>query len=110
MEHAIDEAQTSAEAAMAHYNLAVFHDNNSREAEAVPHYERALQLGLDQPMRSEALAWLASCLYKTGKPQEALGRIEESLSCAQDPQLTRFLLGLKQRIHAKTSRRDEATA
>jgi tetratricopeptide (TPR) repeat protein len=95
LERAIDEAQTREERAAAHYELAVFHDNNSREAEAIPHYEQALQLGLDQPTRVQALAWLASSLYKTGKPRAALARAEESLSGTQDAQLTRFLIGLR---------------
>ncbi|MEK7188855.1 MAG: hypothetical protein AAB685_03320 [Patescibacteria group bacterium] len=38
----------------------------SREALAIPNYEKAIELGLDRKTKSMALAWLASSLYKTG--------------------------------------------
>jgi tetratricopeptide (TPR) repeat protein len=101
LERAIAEARTSDEQALAHYQLAVFHDNNSREADAIPHYERALALGLDRHTQTQALAWLASSLYKTQQPAAALGRIDEALSLGPDPELTRFLLGLRRRVQAK---------
>ena len=91
LERAIDEAGTVEKQAMAHYHLAVFHDNNSREAEAIPQYERALALGLDRNTQVHALAWLASSLYKTNRPAVALERIEQALSLFPDPDLTQFL-------------------
>ena len=86
--------------AVAYYNLGVFHDNNAREAEAIPNYEKALKLGLDNKKKSECLAWLASSLYKTGKPKEALKRLEESYKIA-GPKLKKFLDGLRRRINKK---------
>lgn len=96
--HAIDQAQTNEERAHAYYDLAVFHDNNSREAEAIPNYERALELGLEQTTRVEALAWLASSLYKTGRVQEAAVRAREAEALVEDQQLRSFVLGLQRRI------------
>ena len=103
LERAIEEARTVEECAVAHYDLAVFHDNNSREAEAIPHYERALGLGLDHMTKTHALAWLASSLYKTGKLGEAGARADEALLLAQDQQLMAFLLGLRRRIMSRMS-------
>jgi len=97
LEQAIATAPTDAARASAHLALAIFHDNNSREAEAIPHYEAALRLGLDPTPRAEALAWLASSLHKTGRPLEALQRIDESLAAGPTPELTRFLTGLRRR-------------
>jgi tetratricopeptide (TPR) repeat protein len=98
LERAIEAAPTGRERAGAHYDLAVFHDNNSREAEAIPHYERALELGLESPTRARALAWLASSLYKTGRPREALARVEEAFALAEERELIGFLQGLRRRV------------
>lgn len=97
LESRIKEPQRDADRAIAHYDLALFHDNNSREAEAIPHYQEALRLGLAEPAHSQALAWLASSLYKIGSAEAALGRIAEARKNAQ-PQLLEFLLGLEKRI------------
>jgi len=109
LERAIDEAGTVEEQAMAHYHLSVFHDNNSQEAEAIPHYERALALGLDRNTQVQALAWLASSLYKTNKPAVALERVEQALSLVPDTDRTQFLLGLRRRIQAKLPRVHRST-
>ncbi len=101
LERAVAAATTPEEVALAHYRLAVFHDNNSREAEAIPHYQRALQGSLDRHTTAHALAYLASSLHKTGQPQAALDRVEEALTLSQDPELTRFLLGLRGRIQRR---------
>ena len=71
---AVQRAKSDAEKAVAHFNLGLFHDNNGREAEAIPRYEAALTLGLDRSQRPYCLAWLASSLYKTGRLAEGLGR------------------------------------
>ena len=97
LEQAIEGARDERTMAVACFALAVFHDNNSREAEAIPLYRKALKLGLERKERAEALAWLASSLYKTGKVQEALGCIEEAMGIAEG-ELVRFLEGLKGRI------------
>ena len=97
LENAILNAATPPEAASAHFELALFHDNNNREAEAIPHYEEALRLVLPSEQRAKCLAWLASSLYKTEKFQEALARADESATLA-DSELTKWLSGLRRRI------------
>ena len=95
---AVESASSRSDRAIAHYNLGLFHDNNGREAEAIPHYEAALDLGLDGATQSQALAWLASSLYKTGALEEATKRVRQSQSLACDASLVRFLSGLERRI------------
>ncbi len=98
---AIEEAGTDNHRALAHFELALFHDNNGREAEAVPQYEAAISLGLAEKRNAEALAWLASSLYKTGRPYDAMQRLAQSRAVAQDARLLRFLVGLERRIHRR---------
>ena len=95
---AVESAQSRSDKAIAHYNLGLFHDNNGREAEAIPHYEAALELGLDGATQSQTLAWLASSLYKTGALEEATRRVRQSRSLASDASLVRFLASLERRI------------
>ncbi len=68
---ALQQATTKSAKARAHYDLALFHYNNSREAQVIRHYESVLALGVDQTLEPEALAWLASSLYKTDRHLEA---------------------------------------
>jgi len=72
LEDAVDRAASARARAIALYQLALFHDNNSRESIAIPLYEKALRTGLRLDLKAQALAWLASSLYKTGRPQHAL--------------------------------------
>ena len=95
---AVESAQSRSDKAIAYYDLGLFHDNNGREAEAIPYYEAALELGLDGATKSQALAWLASSLYKTGALDEAIRRVGQSRSLASDASLVRFLVGLEKRI------------
>jgi tetratricopeptide (TPR) repeat protein len=97
LEQAIERARTKRERALAYHHVAVFHDNNLREAEAIPHYRRALALGLDKATRARALAWLASSLYKTGQPKAALRSIAQA-SQLGEPALEQFLARLKRRV------------
>ena len=53
---AVERAGADDSRARAHFELAVFHDNNGREAEAVPQNEAAIGLGLDKRRNAEALA------------------------------------------------------
>ena len=101
---AVEEAGTDDSRALAHFELALFHDNNGREAEAVPHYEAAISLGLDKKRNSEALAWLASSLYKTGRPHDAIQRLMQAHAVAQDMGLQRFLDSLEGCINRSLSR------
>ena len=97
LENKIIQAKNKKAKAIAHYNLGLFHDNNGREKEAIPNYLKALKFGLEKKIKSQALAWLASSLYKTGKPKEALKRIKESKKIG-DKKLQQFLMGLEKRI------------
>jgi|SRR5579871_2595401 len=99
LEDAIAAARHTSTKAHAHYAIALFHDNNSREAEAIPHYKQAIALGLPRLIRAQALAWLASSLYKTGAPEEALANLAKAKQLASDPELLRFLEGLERRIN-----------
>ena len=101
---AVEEAGTDDSRAIAHFELALFHDNNGREAEAVPHYEAAISLGLDKKRNAEALAWLASSLYKTGRPHDAIQRLMQARAVAQDTGLHRFLDRLERRINRSLTR------
>lgn len=95
---AVEKAGADDARALAHFELAVFHDNNSREVEAVPQYEAAIGLGLDEERNAKALAWLASSLYKTARPHDAMGRLMQARAVARDADLRRFLDGLERRI------------
>ena len=53
---ALNRARTQSDEARAHYDLGLFHDNNGREAQAIPHYRKALKLGIDPGVVPEALA------------------------------------------------------
>lgn len=97
LELAIEEAANKKERVIAYYNLGLFHDNNSRESEAIPNYRLALKFGLSGKMKSQALTWLASSLYKTGKRKEALKVCLKAQKIA-DKKLQKFLLGLHKRI------------
>lgn len=98
LESALDQASTESAKADAHFNLALFHDNNGREAQAIPHYRNALALGVDPAVEAKALAWLASSLYKTGHDSEARRQALTALSIAKDHQLSGFLPRLLKRI------------
>lgn len=84
--------------ALAHYRLGLFHDNNSREAEAIPHYRKAIALGLPRPIEAQAHAWLASSLYKTGYPAQAIKNLRKAAKVTTHTRLQRFLRGLELRI------------
>lgn len=95
---ALRQASSRSEQAQAHYELGLFHDNNGREAQAIPHYREALALGINPAVVPEALAWLASSLFKTGQPEEASVTARRALRLTQDPTLEKFLVGLLRRI------------
>jgi hypothetical protein len=98
LEDAVDRAASARTKATALYQLAVFHDNNSRESIAIPLYEVALRSGLPPNLKAQALAWLASSLSKTGAPKRALGRIHQARNITKSLKLLKFLDGLESRI------------
>jgi len=104
LERAAARARSRREKALASFNLAVFHDNNAREPKAIPHYQRALRLGLPSTVRADALAWLASSLYKSGRPRRALSTIGRARRIARDAELLKFLYGLERRVRRSLAR------
>ena len=74
-ERAVAEAPLDARA---WFWLAATRDNRGLEAEAIPAYERALQLGLDDTEAPKAWIWLASSYSKTGRCAEALDALSHS--------------------------------
>lgn len=66
--------------ALAWFWLAATRDNRALEAEAIPAYEKALQLGLAGPEEAKAWTWLASSYSKTGRHADALSAIASAES------------------------------
>jgi hypothetical protein len=104
LQQRVTRAKTKNAKAIAYFQLAVFHDNNSREAKAIPSYLAAIRLGLPPRTRAKALAWLASSLYKTDSPAAALRYVRQSLRSATGSDLVTFAKGLERRILRKLSR------
>ena len=98
LEQAVAAAKNRRAKALAHYRLGVFHDNNSREASAIPHYRRAIALGLDASTEACALAWLASSLHKTGSRPAAMRCVKRVLAGRCPRNLRGFLMRLRSRI------------
>jgi tetratricopeptide (TPR) repeat protein len=101
LEAAIASAKGKDEKALAHYRCGLFHDNNGRESKAIPHYQKAISLGLEKPIRAQAFAWLASSFSKTDRPTEAVEALRSSMRIAEDPGLRKFLTGLEGRIQRR---------
>lgn len=68
--------------ALAWFWLAATRDNRGLEGEAIPAYEKALQLGLPRPEEAKAWTWLASSYSKTGRHADALSAIANAESIA----------------------------
>lgn len=101
LEDAVERASSVHARAIALYRLALFHDNNSREAVAIPFYEKAIAFGLSPNLKAQALAWLSSSLYKTGNSKGALTRIDQAREIATSRELRKFLAGLEARINRR---------
>jgi tetratricopeptide (TPR) repeat protein len=99
-ETTVQHARTAKTKALAHYRLAAFHDRNGREAEAIPHYHAALDLGLPPKTKAQALAWLASSYYKVGDFKAAIRQVLDANKIARSPALRRFLERLRQKLIA----------
>ena len=98
LEDRVRQAVSPRAKAIALYDLALFHDNNSREAQAVPLYVTAIRSGLPRKLNAQAHAWLASSLYKTGNRKHARARIGEARAITKDRTLTKFLDRLEGRL------------
>jgi len=108
LEAEVDRAKSLRHKAIALYRLALFHDNNTRESDAIPLYEKALKTGLDAALKAKAIAWLTSSLHKTGEPQRAMSRLRQAREIARrtkNASLQKFLDGLEARIARSLARK-----
>jgi tetratricopeptide (TPR) repeat protein len=70
--------------ALAEYELGGEHDSAGRPAEAVPHYERALELGLPEELVPRCLLQLASTLRNLDRRDESLAIYDEAIASFPD--------------------------
>ena len=70
------------------------HDREGREAEAVPCYERALALDLDDPERPRALLGLGSTYRNLGRHDDAVRVLEVAVAEYPDRAELRLFLAL----------------
>jgi tetratricopeptide (TPR) repeat protein len=99
LQRAVEAVSGKREKARAYFNLGVFHDNNSRERQAIPNYKMAIRLGLDRGRETMARAWLASSLFKTGQAKRALKECAQVRRLAKNASLRKFVENLERRIH-----------
>jgi cyanophycin synthetase len=82
--------------AVTEYELGGEHDSAGREQEAIPHYERALELGLPDELVPRCLLQLASSLRNAGRADEALATFDDAIARYPDdaalPLFRAFLL------------------
>ncbi len=69
---------TKEELAKANYESACACDRQGKEEEAIPYYQKALDLGLSGQDRTEALLGLGSSLRNVGKAREAVVLLENA--------------------------------
>jgi cyanophycin synthetase len=78
------------------YELGGEHDSAGRELEAIPHYERALELGLPDELVPRCLLQLASSLRNAGRADDALATFDDAIARHPDdaalPLFRAFLL------------------
>ena len=73
-------AERDPDDAIAVFELAGVRDFVGREAEAEPLYRRALELGLVEPQRGQAVIQLASTVRNLGRPDEALALLRDEFA------------------------------
>ena len=78
------------------YETACAHDRDGEEAEAIPHYEKALELGLSERDRPGALVGLGSSLRNVGRHQEAVELLCKAVNEFPDDPALHSFLGLAQ--------------
>ncbi|WP_431277278.1 tetratricopeptide repeat protein [Leifsonia poae] len=66
--------------AVALFESAGARDFAGREAEAEPLYRRALELGLEEPQRAQAMIQLASTLRNLGRADESVALLQRELA------------------------------
>lgn len=62
------------------YEIGGEHDSGGRADEAIPHYERALVLGLRDELVPQALLQLGSSLRNVGRNDEAIARFDDAVA------------------------------
>lgn len=62
------------------YEIGGEHDSAGRELEAIPHYERALALGLREELVPGALLQLGSSLRNAGRNDEAIALFDDAVA------------------------------
>jgi tetratricopeptide (TPR) repeat protein len=62
------------------YEIGGEHDSAGRADEAIPHYERALELGLPEELVPRALLQLGSSLRNVGRNDDALALFDDALA------------------------------
>ncbi|MFF1632902.1 tetratricopeptide repeat protein [Leifsonia sp. NPDC058248] len=72
-------AERPATDAVALFEAAGARDHAGREAEAEPLYRRALQVGLPEPQRAQAVIQLASTLRNLGQAEQSAALLEAEL-------------------------------
>ena len=80
--------------ARSEYELGSEHDSAGREAEAIPHYERALELGLPDELVPGALLQLGSSLRNVGRLDDALAVLEDGVARFPDHAALRLFRAL----------------
>ncbi len=101
----IKKAKNDRAKAEAYFALALFHDNRSREAKAIPNYRNAICYGLLKEKKSRALAYLASSLWKTGQPEKAIGNARIAERFTHDSAFKTWIKRLVARIERNPYRR-----
>src|SRR5262249_25887060 len=84
--------------AEAYFALGLFHDSRRRAATAIPNYRKAICYGLPKERKAHVFVHLARALWKTGRPQTALGNARIALRLARDPKLKACVTRLTIRI------------
>jgi tetratricopeptide (TPR) repeat protein len=77
---AVELARASPEDARAHYEAACVHDYLGLEAEAVPYYVRAIELGLSADELRGAYLGLGSTYRVLGQYEQAIATLEKGLA------------------------------
>jgi len=76
------------------YDEACAHDRAGREAEAIPCYEEALSLGLEDPLRQQALLGLGSSYRSVLRHADAIARLWDAAAEYPDDQALQVFLAL----------------
>ena len=76
------------------YDEACAHDRAGREAEAIPCYEEALELGLPDPWRQQALLGLGSSYRNVLRHADAIALLRDATAEYPDDDALRVFLSL----------------